>query len=82
MNEEIETAIRKIRSSIEVWEIANINDNIYSEKTQLAKDLEFQMTMLKLLIGVDKFSELNYFSRILKQVSEYLDSTQHKKGDK
>lgn len=82
MNEEIESAIRKIRSSIEVWEFANINNNIYDEKTKVAKDLEFQMTMLKLLIGVDKFSELNYFSRILKQVSEYLDSTQHKKGDK
>lgn len=80
MNEEINDAINKIKSDIDSWEIVNITDESFDKKTDIAKNLEFQLSLLKLMIGIDKFNELPYFNRVLKQVSIYLNNLEKKEG--
>lgn len=37
-------------------------------------DLEFQLSVMKLMVGIDKFDELPNFSRVLREVTRWLDA--------
>ena len=76
MNEEIDSAMQKVIRSAEEWE-----DN---KSRSSAMQLCFQLSVMKLLVGIDKFDELPYFSRLLAEVTAWLnedDIRLQKKGD-
>lgn len=64
MTDDIETALKKIQNSIEAW------DEQHCRET--ASVLQMQLTILKLLCGVEKFNELDAFVRYLNETTEYL----------
>lgn len=82
MNEEIEQAIKKIQDSIAQWDILSISDGIYEEKTTIAKQLQLQLTVLKLIVGIDSFDELPTFSRYLKNVTKYINRVDEEEDKK
>lgn len=71
MDEEIEQLMSKILKNIDIWEE---EETTYKNHTrQTCKELEMQLTTLKLIIGIDKFNELPSFVRYLKLVSIWND---------
>ena len=71
MNEDIEQATKIINSHIERWQDG---EHTFS----LATLIEFDMTALKLLIGIRNFDELPAYCRVLKQVSAWLNEYEKK----
>lgn len=67
MNDELETALKKIQQSIDAWEEQKCRET--------ASVLQMQLTILKLLCGVEKFNELDAFVRYLKEATEYLNAS-------
>lgn len=68
MNEAIEEAMSKVVKTIGVWH----DEELAGQHThETAQTLEFQLTVLKLLIGIDKFDELPAFSRMLKEATSF-----------
>ena len=47
MNEEIDTAMKRVQQALEAFEESKTAEN--------ARECEWKLTMLKLLIGADKF---------------------------
>ena len=47
MNEEIETAMKRVMRALEAFEESKTAEN--------ARELEWKLTMLKLLVGLDNF---------------------------
>ena len=41
-------------------------------------DLEFQLSVMKLMVGIDKFDELPNFSRVLREVTRWLNAREKK----
>ena len=71
MNEEIEALMAKILKNIDIWEE---EENKYKKHTrETCRELEMQLTALKLIVGIDKFNELPSFARYLKLVSAWND---------
>ena len=68
MNEDIDSAMQKVIRSAEEWE-NNKNNKTRSSAMQLC----FQLSVMKLLVGIDKFDELPYFSRLLAEVTAWLN---------
>ena len=64
MNEELDTALKKIQQSIEAWDAKHTRET--------AAVLQMQLTILKLLVGIERFDELPAFARYLNEVTEYL----------
>ena len=65
MNEEIDSAMQKVIRSAEEWEDSKTRSS--------AMQLCFQLSVMKLLVGIDKFDELPYFSRLLAEVTAWLN---------
>ena len=65
MNEEIDTAMKRVQQALEAFE--------ESKTAQNARECEWKLTMLKLLIGADNFDQLPAFSRALKEASDFID---------
>lgn len=81
MNEEIDEALRKICKTIEQWD-AEVNSKNPTIST--AKQLQFELSILKLIIGIEKFDELPAFSRYLREVTrliEYKTNVKNNSGD-
>ena len=65
MNEEIETATKRVLKALEAFEESKTAEN--------ARELEWKLTMMKLLVGVDRFDQLPAFSRALREASAFID---------
>lgn len=81
MNEEIDEALRKTCKTIEQWD-AEVNSKNPTIST--AKQLQFELSILKLIIGIEKFDELPAFSRYLREVTrliEYKTNEKNNNGD-
>ena len=65
MNEEIDTAMKRVQQALEAFEESKTEEN--------ARECEWKLTMLKLLIGADNFDQLPAFSRALREASAFVD---------
>ena len=65
MNEEIDAAMKRVMQAVEAFEESKTLEN--------ARELEWKLTMLKLLIGADNFDRLPAFSRALSEASDFID---------
>ena len=65
MNEEIETAMKRVQQALEAFEECKTLEN--------AKECEWKLTMMKLLIGANNFDQLPAFSRALREASAFVD---------
>ena len=65
MNEEIETAMNRVQQALEAFEESKTAEN--------ARECEWKLTMLKLLIGAYNFDQLPAFSRALREASAFID---------
>ena len=65
MNEEIEAATKRVLKALEAFEDSKTAEN--------ARELEWKLTMMKLLVGVDRFDQLPAFSRALREASAFVD---------
>ena len=73
MNEEIETAMKMVWKAMDAFEESKTFEN--------ARELEWKLTMMKLLVGLDNFDQLPAFSRALREASAFIDR-QNKKEEK
>ena len=65
MNEEIDKAMKRVQQALEAFE--------ESKTFETALDLEWKLTIMKLLVGLDNFDRLPAFSRALREVSAFID---------
>ena len=65
MNEEIEAATKRVLKALDAFEESKTAEN--------ARELEWKLTMMKLLVGVDRFDQLPAFSRALREASAFVD---------
>ena len=65
MNEEIEAATKRVLKALEAFEESKTAEN--------ARELEWRLTMMKLLVGADRFDQLPAFSRALREASAFVD---------
>ena len=65
MNEEIDTAMKRVQQALEAFEESKTAEN--------ARECEWKLTMLKLLVGLDNFDQLPAFSRALREASAFID---------
>lgn len=66
MNEELETMMKKIDQEFQEY-LNNKNDiNILSE-------LELDLTKMKMMVGIERFNELNAYRRMLNRTTLLLD---------
>ena len=65
MNEEIDKAMKIVQQALEAFE--------ESKTFETALDLEWKLTIMKLLVGLDNFDQLPAFSRALREVSAFID---------
>ena len=61
---DIETAMDATLKQIQLWD--------EDKSKELAARLQLTLTVLKMLVGVDKFNELPAFDRYLSEVTQYL----------
>ena len=65
MNEEIETAMKRVQQALEAFEESKTAEN--------ARECEWKLTIMKLLVGADNFEQLPAFSRALREASAFID---------
>ena len=74
MNDEVEKYMKLVLSSIEDWE---------EEKTlDVAKRLNLQLTLLKLLVRPAEFDSLDSFARYLRETSKFINDAEAKQARK
>ena len=73
MNEEIDTAVKRVQQALEAFEESKTAEN--------ARECEWKLTMLKLLIGADNFDQLPAFSRALREASAFIDKHSKKEDE-
>ena len=73
MNEEIDTAMKRVQQALEAFE--------ESKTFQTALELEWKLTIMKLLVGLDNFDRLPAFSRALREVSAFIDKHNKKEEE-
>ena len=71
MNEEIDTAMKRVQQALEAFEESKTLEN--------ARECEWKLTMMKLLIGADNFDQLPAFSRALREASAFVDKQNRNK---
>ena len=65
MNEEIETAMKRVQQALEAFE--------ESKTFETALELEWKLTHLKLFLTPEIFDQLPAFSRALREASAFID---------
>ena len=74
MNEETEAIVNKVLKLIELWEDdGNCRAN--------ALELQMKLTILKLMVGIDKFDQLPAFVRVLKEVTDFIADDDKRKAE-
>lgn len=66
MNEEIDEYLKNVKNLISIWEST-------PRSIEVAKDLNLNLTFLKLMIGTNNFNELDAFNRYLRETSKFLN---------
>ena len=74
MNEEIDKAMKRVQQALEAFE--------ESKTFETALDLEWKLTIMKLLVGLDNFDRLPAFSRALRETSAFIDKHYNNKEEK
>ena len=74
MNEEIDKAMKRVQQALEAFE--------ESKTFETALDLEWKLTIMKLLVGLDNFDRLPAFSRALRETSTFIDKHYNNKEAK
>ena len=74
MNEEIDTAMKKVQQALEAFE--------ESKTFETALELEWKLTHLKLFLTPDIFDQLPAFSRALREASAFIDKFNKKEEAK
>lgn len=72
MSEEIETAMNRVMQALEEFEENKTAEN--------ARECEWKLTMLKILVGLDNFEQLPAFSRALREASGFIDKNSNKEA--
>ena len=65
MNEEIDAAMKRVQQALEAFEESKTEEN--------ARECEWKLTIMKLLIGADRFDQLPALSRALREASAFID---------
>ena len=65
MNEEIDTAMKRVQQALEAFK--------ESKTFETALELEWKLTMMKLLVDLDNFDQLPALSRALREASAFID---------
>lgn len=65
MNEEIDTAMNRVQQALEAFE--------QSKTFETALELEWNLTIMMLLVGLDNIDQLPAFSRALREASGFID---------
>ena len=73
MNEEIETAMKRVQQALEAFEESKTAEN--------ARECEWKLTMLKILVGLDNFDQLPAFSRALREASTFIDKNNNEQQE-
>lgn len=68
MPDEIDIALKRVTDSV-----AAFDEN---PCMATAADAEWKLSILKILVGIDRFDHLNAFARALKTVSEFIDKNE------
>lgn len=71
MSEELDKALASIEKNIDAWD--------EKPTRELASQLQMQLSILKLLVGIDRFDELPAFARYLKETTTFMDNCLKKK---
>lgn len=66
MNEEIDEYLKNVKNLISIWE-SN------PRSIEVAKDLNLNLTLLKVLIGSERFDGLDAFNRYLRVTTKYIN---------
>lgn len=74
MNEEIQSTISKIQKTIDTFDILKTKDGEWQNKINIARELCYQLTMLKLMIGINNFQNLHYFNLYDQEAIQFLIS--------
>lgn len=65
---DIDTAMDSVLKQIELWE--------ETKTREVAARLQLTLTILKMLVGIEKFDELPAFSRYLNEVTNFIRECQ------
>lgn len=74
MNEEIDTAMKRVLKAMEAFEESKTFDT--------ALELELKLTILKLMLTPQAFDQLPAFSRALREASAFVDKYNKNKEEK
>ena len=74
MNEEIDKAMKRVQQALEAFE--------ESKTFETALELEWKLTIMKLLVGLDNFDQLPACSRARREVSAFIDKNYSNKEAK
>ena len=66
MNEEIDEYLKNVKSLISIWEST-------PRSIEVAKDLNLNLTLLKVMIGSERFDGLDAFCRYMKETSKFIN---------
>lgn len=75
MNEEIDEYLKNVKNLISIWE-SN------PRSIEVAKDLNLNLTFLKVLIGTERFESLDAFCRYLRETSKFISQLEGAENDK
>ena len=73
MNEEIDKAMKRVQQALEAFE--------ESKTFETALELEWKLTIMKLLVGLDNFDQLPAYSRALREASAFIDKHNKKEEE-
>lgn len=74
MNEEIESMISKLTKLVELWEDG-------TKCRANAVELQMHLSIMKLMLGIEKFDALPALVRVLKEVTDFIDADDKSKAE-
>lgn len=75
MNEEIDEYLKNVKNLISIWEST-------PRSIEVAKDLNLNLTFLKVMIGTNNFNELDAFNRYMRETSKFINQKEGNENEK
>ena len=75
MNEELDEYLKNVKNLISIWEST-------PRSIEVAKDLNLNLTFLKVLIGSERFDGLDAFCRYFRETSKYISQLEGTENEK
>ena len=75
MNEELDEYLKNVKNLISIWEST-------PRSMEVAKDLNLNLTFLKVLIGTERFESLDAFCRYLRETSKFISQLEGNENEK